>query len=134
MRLRHVISFALAVAAIPAAARGDAAGTSFCAQLSTDATQFCVPVERGTDAAWAQATAAWRDDSTRAPIITFWAQPGVAVDELVRSREMMLAYYAQARIAKSYAETKNVPSVLASLEKQKALLETIKARLDESKR
>jgi hypothetical protein len=41
-------------AVMPEAVLADQAGTSFCAQLSSESGQSCVPVERGAKAAWDQ--------------------------------------------------------------------------------
>ena len=118
-----------ATLAMGAAAHADPAGTSFCAQLSTESAPVCVPAERGPHPAWEQAAAKWRPGPIpSAPLVAVWAAPGLSLDDLVHNREALVTYTDQVKIAMKYAEQLNAESLLTSLKRQKELLDAIKAR------
>jgi hypothetical protein len=140
MKSAHIFGGAVVVALATGGYVGiaDAAGSvtadSFCAQLSTDASEDCVPTDHGAGEAWNIAAAKWRQPPgpQSAPLVALWANPSAPLDDLALNRDhAFTAFRAHVDEAMTFVKGKNAESYLASMQKQKAVLDRITARKDE---
>jgi hypothetical protein len=109
----------------------DRGGDTYCSQLSTDSGEQCVPTDRGPGPAWDLAAGKWRQPPgpTSAPVVALWAAPSAPLDDLALNRGgAFAAFSVHLDQAMAFAKGKNAESYLASLRRQKEVLDRITAR------
>jgi hypothetical protein len=110
---------------------------SICAQLSTDTASTCLPTEHGPAEAWTLVASRWRQPPgpVSAPIVAMWAVPSAPLDDLALNRDGAFAAFSKhIDEVLGFVKDKNAESYLASLQRQKEILDRITARKEELSR